>query len=372
MLEGIAEDNQLPTGPGVWLARLGRIFWGLIEVSVPRSLPSLVFKHWLKLVYLFEVLLITAGVLFPQSDAQRLGLTALVVTLVVHLATFFIADLVRGRQRWALLARALAATAVALVVAIAFYFAAIQLSGAIDKMPVLSLQLDSRFFAALAGAIALVMTISAPLLLALDRVVGSNERLRLPQGVKLPGIALELASGPADVVAIAGPPDSPLRDRLRMQTDLDFLVIAFYWLLLLAVSGLCAALSSEGSWLGAVAAVSVTAAALFDVLENFRIYALLDARTDVGARLGAMREATRLKWGALFITMALLGASMLWRGSQPLRLLGGWFALTAGVGGIGVVRRNRTIQTAFFMMLAAFAGIAVLGLWPQVFLPALR
>jgi hypothetical protein len=101
MLEDIAEDyGGVGRRPAAWFARLGRIFWGLVEVAVPRSLPNLIFQHWLMLLYLFELLLIIGGALFVAPEIQRFGLVTFGVTAVIHLSTLALGDYMRGRNRW--------------------------------------------------------------------------------------------------------------------------------------------------------------------------------------------------------------------------------------------------------------------------------
>ena len=51
----------------MWLSRLARTFWRLVEVAVPNTLANIVVRHWLNLLYLFEVLLIVGGTLFAES-----------------------------------------------------------------------------------------------------------------------------------------------------------------------------------------------------------------------------------------------------------------------------------------------------------------
>jgi len=369
MLQGIAEDKHLPTGPATWVARLGRVLWGLVEVSVPRSVPTLLFRYALQLVYLFEALLVAAGIVFAPGGVLRFGLGALAVTLAVHLSTFLLADILQGRQRHRLRLQWLGAAAAALLVGAAGYIVVSKISGFPASVLSKPIQLDARLIACLAGAIATVMTIAGAVLSTANAFLGPKHRPNLPPGIRLPGLALELAHESAEVATIVGPIDGQIRDILRAQNDFDFVVIAAYWTLLLTLSGFCIGLRNAGVWLGAVAAISATTAALFDVVENFRLYALLDAHVDVGAHLTAFRQASRCKWGALFSTMAPLGASLLWHSAGPLRLLGGWFALTAAVGGTGVVRHTRAIQTGFFMLLAAFVAVAAaFAMWPQRFL----
>jgi patatin-related protein len=92
MLEGIAEAHRIDKKRVVWMTRLTSLFWGLVEVAVPDSIPHLVFRHWLKLLYLFEFLLVLGGTLLLNATIQQFGLIAFAITGVIHLAVLFLGD----------------------------------------------------------------------------------------------------------------------------------------------------------------------------------------------------------------------------------------------------------------------------------------
>lgn len=108
---GIAGKSYLAV-----LTRAGTFFLWLVEAAVPRSMSSLVFKHWLKLLYLFEVLLLVAGFLFLNEHVQRLGLTIAGVTAALHIAFLWIRDIVLSRQRVSMVLRSIAVTLVFVMV----------------------------------------------------------------------------------------------------------------------------------------------------------------------------------------------------------------------------------------------------------------
>jgi hypothetical protein len=83
-----------------WLARFGRLFWGLVEVAVPRSLVGEIFRYWLILLYFFEVFLIAAGTVFVKPQVQLLGFITVGVTAAVHLRTLLLSDYMLGRRAW--------------------------------------------------------------------------------------------------------------------------------------------------------------------------------------------------------------------------------------------------------------------------------
>ena len=99
MFEQIADAYHVSGKPGAWVAKLGAIFWGLVEVAVPNSLKYLIFAHWLKVLYMFEVLLIVTGTVLVQEDVSLAGWIALVVTVVVHVLTWFLGQRMTGQKR---------------------------------------------------------------------------------------------------------------------------------------------------------------------------------------------------------------------------------------------------------------------------------
>src|SRR5215211_5838934 len=101
MLENIADGYRgMGRRPAAWLARFGRVFWGLVEVAVPQSLPGEIFRYWLILLYVFEALLIAAGTIFVKPQVQLLGFITLGVTATVHLGTLLLRDYMLGRRAW--------------------------------------------------------------------------------------------------------------------------------------------------------------------------------------------------------------------------------------------------------------------------------
>jgi hypothetical protein len=98
MLEGYAKLHQIDNKRVVWVTRLAQIFWGLVEVAIPGSIANLVFRHWLKLLYLFEFLVVLLGTLLNQT-VQRFGLLVFAITLAIHIAEMIVSDALRGKRR---------------------------------------------------------------------------------------------------------------------------------------------------------------------------------------------------------------------------------------------------------------------------------
>src|SRR5205814_270138 len=98
MLEGYAKLHQIDNKRVVWVTRLAQIFWGLVEVAIPGSIANLVFRHWLKLLYLFEFLVVLLGTLLNQT-VQRFGLLVFAITLAIQIAELIVSDALRGKRR---------------------------------------------------------------------------------------------------------------------------------------------------------------------------------------------------------------------------------------------------------------------------------
>jgi patatin-related protein len=97
LLSGISKDYNVSDRYAGWVARLGTIFWGLVEVSVPQSVPHLLFRHWLKLLYTFEVLMIVGATIFAKPEVSQFGWTAFGVTAGVNIVAWLLGDFIKGK-----------------------------------------------------------------------------------------------------------------------------------------------------------------------------------------------------------------------------------------------------------------------------------
>jgi patatin-related protein len=98
IFDEIAGSHNVDRRPGRWIAKLGSVFWGLVEVAVPNSLANLFFRHWLKLLYTFEVFIIVAGLAIGFQEAQRFGVVLLLITVVVHFLVWRLGAWIGGRR----------------------------------------------------------------------------------------------------------------------------------------------------------------------------------------------------------------------------------------------------------------------------------
>ncbi|HZN01475.1 MAG TPA: patatin-like protein [Pyrinomonadaceae bacterium] len=98
VFESVANENQYDGKSLRWIARLGQLFWGLVEVAVPNSIKNMLWDHWLSVVYAFEFFTILAGIVLSSQGAQRFGWTALGITAALNLIVLVLKDIMRGRQ----------------------------------------------------------------------------------------------------------------------------------------------------------------------------------------------------------------------------------------------------------------------------------
>ena len=100
LFEDIANQNALDGKSLAWIARFGQIFWGLVEVAVPGSIKNMLMMHWIKLIYVFELLLIILGFLFSAPAAlQDFTFRIFLITVVINVAVLLLRDTMRGRRK---------------------------------------------------------------------------------------------------------------------------------------------------------------------------------------------------------------------------------------------------------------------------------
>jgi hypothetical protein len=214
---------------------------------------------------------------------------------------------------------------------------------------------DPRRFA---GALA---TLAAPLILM--TLWGWIRSAPDERGFRLPVVALELARTPAEVQALAGDLGSPRRAHFRADVQFDFLTIAVYGLFYLALSAALAGRSFRlAVWLAALAAPLVAGAALYDLLENFRLLSVLDlpaAAPEMPARLADLAGATFWKWHSLFLAVAVLSACFFGAQRRWHNAVGALF-LAAGLLGLsGVAHPSPALEIGFVLLLAGIVAVAV-------------
>ena len=100
ILEESEKNYRATSSRMVWLTRTGRVLQVLLGVSTPGTLRQSLFRHWLALLYVFEVLIVGGSILFSSTAARTFGLTAIAITGVAHLATLVTGDLLAKKHWW--------------------------------------------------------------------------------------------------------------------------------------------------------------------------------------------------------------------------------------------------------------------------------
>jgi hypothetical protein len=222
----------------------------------------------------------------------------------------------------------------------------------------------------LIGTIALLLTLAGVLTLVLGLLKSPPKPKRLPPGLRSVIVAIELARTGQEANDILGEADSAMRVYLRQGIYIDYLIIAFYWLLYMAL----AALLSQQGWfvVGVLAAVCITAAAQLDFLENLNLFTLLDSppnAPNLEHLVAAVRKPSRFKWALIFLAVGLTALVFLPQSNWRLWTVGMTHLLTAIVGLIGIGRYRPAVEWGYGLMsLSIILDAVTFTLWSNAFI----
>jgi patatin-related protein len=143
VLDGVS-DSAAISKPARWLTRLGRVLWGLGEISTPRSFARLLWTYWAQLLIGVAVLLVIGGAVFGSPAATKTGWILLVLIAGIKVATWVAEDLTgSGPTRHRV--RRFVVAAVVLVATAATVWAAVELSRkAADRFDAAACRLPDR------------------------------------------------------------------------------------------------------------------------------------------------------------------------------------------------------------------------------------
>jgi hypothetical protein len=216
---------------------------------------------------------------------------------------------------------------------------------------------------AIAGALATLasLALAALYLPALFRT--SAPHPALPYGFTNPSVAIEMVRTSDDVRTLAEEPGSRRNLWHRSGLTFDFLAITVFALLNLAQ---CAALAERrffgALWLAAAAATCSAGGALFDVVENFQLFALLDLPANdprLPVRIADLSAATGWKWNLLFLALLLLSANFFRKERRWEAVVGLLYLAAGGIGLWGTAHRSPAIETGYTLLLWGIVGVAV-------------
>jgi Co/Zn/Cd efflux system component len=196
-------------------------------------------------------------------------------------------------------------------------------------------------------------------LLSLWMLQGGVKHTDLPKGFKKAGLAMQIVGTADGLRSVLGPANSSYRPVLRRSIQKDFVYILGYVMLFVSLGVvLFKSETSAAKWLGLIAAISILGAAVFDLIENFGVLRTIPLNPEeiTGAMAVQIRQAALLKWGAFFLTMGLLGSSLLLR-SGFLPAIGVLFLLSALLGLLGL-RYHQMISLAVPLLGIGLLAIA--------------
>jgi len=90
LLGNLADKYPALTNPAGIISRISQIFLGIVQIAIPESIPSLIFRNLVGWVYLAELVLFFGGQFFKQTAIANFGLTAFAVTAAFHIAVLSI------------------------------------------------------------------------------------------------------------------------------------------------------------------------------------------------------------------------------------------------------------------------------------------
>ncbi|HKO98841.1 MAG TPA: hypothetical protein VJU86_17710 [Pyrinomonadaceae bacterium] len=190
------------------------------------------------------------------------------------------------------------------------------------------------------GILSLVVLAGALLMVVLGSFQFNPKKLVPAEtgGFGAPVMAMEFVETTRQVAAILDKNNSQNRGAMRTQIYIDFVWILSYWLLFLAISYLLSDRNCPWAfYLAAVAAVSASGAAAFDVWENLGMLSVVNNAAITQEQLSALhiRDAAVVKWTLVFVSMAIL-ATAFYGLHEKLTRIGFFFTLTALVGFISL------------------------------------
>lgn len=188
------------------------------------------------------------------------------------------------------------------------------------------------------GVLAVLVVVVGLWMVITDRHFG-------PKPAELPGkfqgrvLAMEFVSEASHIVKILEPDTSHNAAVMRNIIMIDFLWIACYGLLFIAISSLLAKRNCPWArYLGILALVAGVAAAAFDIRENVEILKALNCSPCDQSQANRINDAALLKWTMSFVAMALLAIAFQDLNNRWAHWISISFIVTALAGFVGLWR----------------------------------
>ncbi len=347
LLEFLSGERKWSAGPVVWVVRLTRLFWGMVEVAIPQSLSFATFRYLIWLYAFAATLVLLTGFLLGQPALTGAGWKMLGAGVAVWLVVQMLHEAMSGRGAvWRVL-RLLLVTLLALLIlggltlGIAdapFWFDYFRLH-VLVRGPSSADLLHGLGIAAGTTVLAGIATASP----------GFSEKSRKAARVA-PVLTMELGRTPLEIRGILATKGD--RSSMRLVQYLDFALIASYGFFFVMAALFERGVWGAPLWLAAGAAVAGLAAAAFDVLEDVSILRTLalENRSIDKEHVGRTRRWASAKWTLFAIAELLLAAGA----------VGPWMAILgiAGICGLAGMKWHRLLTVS----MGGFGVVVLAGL----------
>jgi len=100
IFEKLPESYNVSRKPAFWATRIGRWLAGVVEVSVPGTLPQQFFRHWLKLAYVLTLMLFVLSTILKATDVQWVAILGFGATWLADQGTRVLSQYLDRRQRY--------------------------------------------------------------------------------------------------------------------------------------------------------------------------------------------------------------------------------------------------------------------------------
>lgn len=347
LLEFLSAERKWSAGPVVWVVRLTRLFWGMVEVAIPQSLSFATFRYLLGIYWFAAGLIVLTGFLLGQHALTGAGWKMLGAGVAVWLVVQMLHEAMSGRGAvW----RVLRLVVIALLALLILGGLTLGIADAPFWLEYFRLRVLGRgpstgdllhgLGVAAASTVLAGIAATSP---------GFSEKSRKSARVA-PVLTMELARTPQEIRGVLATKGD--RSSMRLVQYLDFALIAGYGFFFVMAAAFVRGVWGAPLWLAAGAAGVGLAAAAFDVLENVSILRtlVLENRAIDKEHVRRTRRLASAKWTLFAIGELLLAAGA----------VGPWMAIlgVAGICGLLGMKWHRLLVVS----MGGFGVVVLAGL----------
>lgn len=334
LLEFLGGERKWSAGPLLWVVRVTRLFWSVVEVAIPQSISYASFRYLVGIYGLAAALVVLTGFLLGQPALRMAGWKMAGAGAVVWVAVQLFHEAMSGRDAvW----RALRLLLLAMLAALTVGGLTFGVSDAPYWIRYVRGQVMGMGVSAADLLCALGIAAGATMLSGLlTSLPGFSKRSRSAAArtpFAKPVLTMELARTPEEVQGVVATKGD--RHSMRMVQYLDFALIASYgWFFVVAAWYEVRAWAAPW-WMAAAAGLAGLAAAVFDVRENGSILRTLEREVKAIAleRVQKTRQYALRKWALLGLGELLLGVGAL-QVAGPVAMAFGAVLCVAGIAGV--------------------------------------